>query len=92
MGNNNTTEYDGNAHTVEGYVATASMPLYDVTANIKFTGAATATRTDNGTTDMGLAADQFSNTSPNFSTVTFIVTDGYQAITPVAGKVTVTVT
>ena len=91
VGNNNTTEYDGNAHTVEGYVATASTPLYDVTANIKFTGAATATRTDAGTTNMGLAADQFSNTNPNFSTVTFVVTDGFQTITPVAGKVTVTV-
>ena len=92
MGNNNTTEYDGNAHTVEGYVATASTLLYDVTANIKFTGAATATRTDNGTTNMGLAPEQFSNTNPNFSTVTFVVTDGFQTITPVAGKVTVTVT
>ena len=92
VGNNNTTEYDGNAHTVEGYVATASTPLYDVNANIQFTGAATATRTDAGTTNMGLAADQFSNTNPNFSAVTFVVTDGFQTITPVAGKVTVTVT
>ena len=40
---------------------------------------------------MGLAADQFVNTNPNFATVTFNVTDGYQTIEQI-GEVTVSIT
>ena len=90
-GNNNTTVYDGEAHTVTGYTATASSTLYDVTKDFTFNGTAEATRTEEGTTNMGLAADQFANTNDNFATVTFNVTDGYQTITPV-DEVVVTIT
>jgi len=31
---------------------------------------------------MGLTPEQFTNTNPNFGTVTFVVTDGYQTINP----------
>jgi hypothetical protein len=39
---------------------------------------------------MGLAEDQFANTNPNFKTVTFLVTDGYQEILPIETTVTIT--
>ncbi|MBR0363626.1 MAG: DUF11 domain-containing protein, partial [Clostridia bacterium] len=45
-----------------------------------------------GQTDMGLVADQFANTNNNFRTVTFVVTDGFQKITPVTEEVVVTIT
>ena len=66
--------------------AAANSTLYNVDENVTFTGKATATRMDNGTTDMGLAVEQFENTNANFD-VTFTVTDGYQAITPALPKV-----
>ena len=83
--------YDGEAHTVKGYdVKAISNPLY--TANyFTFSGEATATRTEVGTTGMGLEAAQFTNTNTNFD-VTFKVTDGEMEITPVTEKVTVTIT
>ncbi len=88
-GANNTADYDGAEHTVTGYTATASTNLYDVTKDFTFSGTAEAKRTEVGTTNMGLAADQFTNTNPNFKTVTFNVTDGYQTIDPI--NVTVTI-
>ena len=90
VGANNTTDYDGEEHSVSGYTATASTNLYDVTKDFTFSGDATAARTEAGTTNMGLAADQFENINPNFKTVTFNVTDGYQTIKPI--NVTVTIT
>ena len=47
-------------------------------------------RTDAGTTYMGLAAEQFANTNSNFAKVTFNVTDGYQTIKPINATVTIT--
>ena len=99
VGANNTADYDGVEHTVTGYTATADSELYDVTKDFTFTpaegaelvdGEIAAKRTDAGTTNMGLAADQFENTNTNFKTVTFDVTDGYQTINPI--NVTVTIT
>jgi len=89
VGNHNSTVYDGNAHTVNGYTATATNTLYDVNSSISFSGTASASRTDVGTTNMGLRANQFANTNSNFGTVTFNVTDGYQTITPLDVIVTV---
>ena len=99
-GANNTADYDGNSHGVSGYTATASTPLYDVNNDFSFSGTAgaatrraiptaSAVRTDAGTTEMGLAAEQFANTNGNFRTVTFEVTDGYQTIDPIDVTVTV---
>ena len=97
VGANSTDPYDGDAHTVTGYTATAANELYDVTKDFTFTGEAKATRTNvvegedaDGQTDMGLAAGQFANTNPNFGTVTFNVTDGYQRILPITVTVTIT--
>ncbi len=98
VGNSNSTVYDGSEHSVTGYTATACLEgsttatdLYDVANDFTFSGTAAAARTDAGTTNMGLAADQFVNTNPNFATVTFNVTDGYQTIEQI-GEVTVSIT
>lgn len=89
-GNNNTVDYDGKAHSADGYEATASSELYDVTNDFTFTGTAEADRTNAGTTTMGLAADQFENTNSNFNVVSFNVTDGYITINPIDVTVTIT--
>ena len=48
--------------------------------DIVFTGTAQALRTNVGTSMMTLKAGDFANRNPNFSTVTFVVTNGYQTI------------
>jgi len=80
-GKNNTTVYDKKEHTVSGYDAKADNNLYDVTKDFTFTGTAEAKQTAVGTANMNLVAGQFENTNPNFTGVTFTVTDGYQTIT-----------
>ena len=89
-GHNNTTTYDGNEHSVTGYDVTFSNVLYKED-DFTFSGTAEAKRTDEGTTQMGLAKEQFANNSPNFDPVTFTVIDGYQTITAVT-DVVVTIT
>ncbi|MCR5156260.1 MAG: hypothetical protein K6C96_06230 [Butyrivibrio sp.] len=86
-GNKDSQAYDGEEHTVEGYTATADVAAYDVN-KIAFSGTASATRKDKGTTDMGLSAGQFSNTDPNY-TATFTVVDGSMTITPIDITVTI---
>jgi len=89
-GHTDTAVYDGTAHVVSGYTATASNSLYHVDSDFSFSGADTAVRTNVGTTNMGLAAAQFTNTNENFAQVNFVVTDGWQTILPVA-EVVVTI-
>ena len=81
-GNAATLKYDGTEQSVTGYAVACSNGLY--TANdFDFTGAAVAKGTNVGTYKMGLEADQFSNTSANFSNVTFVVeNDGLLTISP----------
>ena len=88
-GNSNTIDYDGKAHSVSGYSVSISNPLY-TEADFEFSGTASASRTNAGKTPMGLAVDQFSNKNNNFATVTFVVIDGYQTISPIAAAVTIT--
>ena len=90
VGANSTAPYDKKAHTVTGYTATADTELYDVLKDFTFGGTDSATRTDVGTTYMGLKDNQFTNVSANFKKVTFEVTDGYQKIEAI--EVTVTIT
>ena len=78
-GNTGSVKYDGNSHKVTGYTSTFSNGLY-TEANFKFSGKAEASRTDAGQTDMGLAVEQFTNTSANFTNVEFVVTDGYSKV------------
>ena len=78
-GNAATLKYNGTEQSVTGYTVACSNGLY--TANdFDFTGAAVAKGTNVGTYKMGLEADQFSNTSANFSNVTFVVEDGWLKI------------
>ena len=84
-GNSETVTYDGNEHIVSGYVVTdISNNLYSV-ADFEFgpTAEISASRTDVGTTDLGLTKDNFHNTNNNFD-VTFEVTDGSITINPKA--------
>ena len=89
-GHHDVSEYNGQEHAVEGYDVVISNPLY-TTADFNFSGTASASRTDVGTSNMELASSQFANTNSNFTNVTFNVTDGYQQITPMEGVV-VTIT
>ena len=88
IGKTDTAEYDEKAHSVNGYDAVANSDLYDVANNIKFNGSATASQTNAGTSYMGLTAEQFENTNSNFNNVVFVVTDGYQTITPTNAVIT----
>ena len=81
-GHTNTVTYDGQVHSVSGYdVTNISNNLYSDTA-ISFTGTAVVSRIVAGTSYMGLTAAQFSNTSANFTNVTFVVHDGWLKIDP----------
>lgn len=78
-GNAATLKYDGTEQSVTGYTVACSNGLY--TANdFVFTGAAVTKGTNVGTYKMGLDKGQFSNTSANFSNVTFVVEDGWLKI------------
>ena len=81
-GHTDTVTYDGQVHSVSGYdVTKISNKLYSDTA-ISFTGTAVVSRIVAGTSYMGLKAAQFSNTSANFTNVTFVVHDGWLKIDP----------
>ena len=78
-GNTATKTYDGTEKTVSGYDFEASNGLYGA-GDFDFSGDAVAKGANVGTYKMGLEADQFSNTSANFSNVTFVVEDGWLKI------------
>ena len=81
-GHTDTVTYDGQVHSVSGYdVTNISNKLYFDTA-ISFTGTAVVSRIVAGTSYMGLTAAQFSNTSANFTNVTFVVHDGWLKVDP----------
>ena len=83
-GHNNETTYDGTEHTISGYeVTNISYSLYTA-SDFTFSGTASASQTNAGTKNMGLAPSQFVNSNANYDgKVTFtIAADGYQTITP----------
>ena len=81
-GHEDTATYDGNPHSVEGYVITdISNKLYKADY-IGVKGYARAEGTAAGTYQMNLTAQQFSNTSASFDKVTFKVEDGSLTISP----------
>ena len=80
-GNKDSVAYDGKEHSVSGYEASFSTPLYG-TDDFEFSGNSDASITDAGTTQMGLAAEQFSNKNTDFEPVTFSVTDGSVTVLP----------
>ena len=81
-GNTKTVTYDGKEHTVDGYSVSIDNALY-TEADFAFSGEAKVENTDAGTYPMGLKAEQFQNTSTNFTNVTFVVAkDGWLKINP----------
>lgn len=79
-GNHDSKVYNGTEQSVTGYTVKISDPKY-TEADFKFTGDPKASRTDVGTTPMGLNTDQFENNNKNFKNVTFVVEDGSLTIT-----------
>ena len=87
-GNKSTVTYNGAEQSVTGYkVESISNPLYTA-ADFAFSGTASVTGTDAGSYPMGLTAEQFKNTSKNFTNVKFIVNDGELTINPMALTIT----
>ena len=80
-GHTATYAYDTTEKSVSGYDAATEDALYDIAADTVFSGTAAASRTDAGTTTMGLAPGDFANSSANFH-VTYEVTDGWLRVTP----------
>lgn len=73
--NGNGVTYDGASRSVSGYSVNISNSSYQE-SDFTFSGTASASRKDAGTTNMGLSASKFTNKNDNYS-VTFNVTDGY---------------
>lgn len=74
-GNSDTKPYNGSEQSVTGYEFKSNNPLYTENC-FSFNGSAVAKGTDAGSYAMGLKAEQFTNTSKNFTNVEFKVTDG----------------
>ncbi len=82
-GNSGSFDYDGTEHTVTGYniaISGAGGALFDET-NVNFGGTAAVSRTDAGTSYMGLDDSKFNCENGNFD-VTFMVNDGYITVNP----------
>ena len=89
-GHTGTHVYDGAEHTTTGYDFSSDNTLYTESC-VSFNGTASASRTDEGTTYMGLTPSKFSNNSANFTNVTFtVVADGSQTITPITTPIVIT--
>ena len=80
-GRTETFTYDGNEKRVEGYEVATEDELYDISADTVFSGTAASSRTDAGTTAMGLVATDFTNNNDCFE-VTYAVTDGWVKVEP----------
>ena len=83
--NADTVIYDTKEHSVTGYKSmTADNALYDVKKNVAetTTEAWTAKGTDVGEYPVGIKADDFENTSSNFTNVEFVIVDGVLKIAP----------
>ena len=88
IGNTDSRPYSGAEQFVTGYTVSTSNPLLYTEADFTFTGTAKAAGTDAGSYPMGLKAEQFQNTSKNFTNVKFVVNDGSLQINPRSVKLT----
>ena len=98
-GNHAIVLYDAKAHTVQGYTATSSNPLFNVDTDFTYgkggpsgeaaKALAKASGTNVAQYMMGLQSSDFVTVSRNFQHVTYAVTDGYLEIEkrPVAVEV-----
>ena len=80
-GHVDTIEYNGNKHSVQGFDMTSSKEAYSIDF-VTYAGDSLVTATFANTHTMGLIADDFANTNPNYSNVVFDITDGNLVITP----------
>ncbi len=85
--NSGSEKYDGTEKTVTGYTVSIDNKLYTEN-DFTFSGNATVKGTDAGSYPMELKAEDFTNTSKNFSNVEFVIVDGTLEIS----KRTVTLT
>ena len=88
--------YDGTAYTADEYTAEFFIndeitELYSDDDFSLIDELPTASRTDAGTTNMGITSNIFTNNNDNF-TVTFTITDGYVTITPITDAISVGIT
>ena len=81
-GHTKTVDYDGNEKSVDGYDVSITQGSTYTTDDFTFNGNAEVKKTAAGTYPMGLQAEDFSNNNANYSTVTFVVNDGYLTINP----------
>ncbi|MCQ2546296.1 MAG: InlB B-repeat-containing protein, partial [Clostridia bacterium] len=83
--------YDRKAHTVKGYDVSIQGSDEYTEADFTFDGNNEVTRTDAGTTSMGMTEKNFSNNDEGFD-VTFVVYDGYVKVNPITEETVVTIT
>lgn len=78
-GNSGEFNYDGQEHTVHGFVATADNDNYDVANDFTFSGTASDTtlvRTEIGESSMTIPQSAFANVNDNFTNVDFVIVQG----------------
>ena len=74
-GNSASVFFSGYEQSVTGYQLAADNTLYDK-SKVVYSGDTIAKGTEVGNYKMGLTAENFTNTDPNFTNVRFVVTDG----------------
>ncbi|MBO7413134.1 MAG: CotH kinase family protein [Fibrobacter sp.] len=75
VGHTDTVEYDTLKHHVQGYDISTNSSLYSLDF-VNYKDYATVSGLEPGSYPMGLNADDFKNTSANFSNVVFEIVDG----------------
>ncbi len=87
-GNSDSVKYDGQTHSVSGYIVTSiSNDLYKET-DFSYNGSTLIEGKNADTYYIGLAEDKFENTNSNFTNVRFVVEDGSLTISKRAVKLT----
>ncbi|MBR3277405.1 MAG: hypothetical protein IKG01_00660, partial [Lachnospiraceae bacterium] len=78
--NSGSEKYDGTQKSISGYTVSIDNPLY-TEDDFTFSGDDQVTGTNAGTYGMQLSAEDFTNISPNFTNVEFLIVDGELQIT-----------
>ena len=81
-GRNGTFPYDGTEKSVKGYDVSITQGSTYTEADFTFSGNDEVKSTEAGTYNMGLKPEDFTNNNTNYSSVTFVVTDGSLVINP----------
>ena len=81
-GRNGTFPYDGTEKSVKGYDVSITQGSTYTEADFTFSGNDAVKGTEANTYPMGLKVSDFTNNNTNYSSVTFVVTDGSLVINP----------